>query len=290
MMPDPPDPEPALRAVLHGVRGLVLDADGVLVLKGRALPGAGDALRRLAALAVPYRIVTNYSSAHRDTLAERFSAGGLDVDPGRIISSASAAAAYTAVAHPDRPLLVLGAPDVLREWAGQRLVRPADAEDAGVAAVVIGDAGPDLSFADLDTAFRVARRGAELVAMHRNPWWLTERGPTLDAGAIVAGLELALGRRARILGKPSPGVFRQAVAELAADLGVRRLPARAVAMVGDDPRSDLAPARRLGLRTVLVLTGKTAREDLAGSAGRARTRFMPDAIAPSVVEVANAVG
>jgi HAD superfamily hydrolase (TIGR01450 family) len=292
MMPDLPHPDPALGAVLHGVRALILDADGVLVLKGRSLPGAGEALLELARRDIPYRIVTNYSSAHRETLAARFSSGGLAIDPGHIISAASAAAAYTAAAYPGRSLLVLGEPDALREWSGQRLVATAeaDAEDADVAAVVVGDAGPELAFADLDAAFRVLRRGAELVAMHRNPWWITELGPTLDAGAIVAGLEYALDRRARVLGKPSAGVFRQAAAELARELGQARLPARAIAMVGDDPRSDLAPARRLGMRTVLALTGKTTREDLAAGPDAARAaRFTPDGIATSIVEVVAAL-
>ncbi len=57
--------------------------------------------------------------------------------------------------------------------------------------------------------------------MHRNPWWLTDKGETLDAGAFVAGLEFATGRQARVLGKPSPAVFRQAIAGLRADLGER---------------------------------------------------------------------
>jgi len=74
---------------------------------------------------------------------------------------------------------------------------------------VIGDAGDDLSFRNLDIAYRQLRGGAEFVAMHRNPWWVTPKGFTLDAGALVAGLEFALGRRAVICGKPSPVVFRR---------------------------------------------------------------------------------
>jgi HAD superfamily hydrolase (TIGR01450 family) len=290
MMPEGSAPDTDLRAALHGVRGLILDADGVLVSKGRSLPGAEESLRRLAAMGVPYRIVTNFSTAHRDTLAEHFSTGGLVVDPERIITAASAAAGYTADAYPARPLLVLATRDAAREWTGQRLLAPAEADDddAGVAAVVIGDAGDDLSFANLDIAFRAVRRGAELVAMHRNGWWFTALGPTLDSGAIVAGLEYALGQRARILGKPAPGVFRQAAAGLATDLGLRRLPARTVAMVGDDLRSDLAPARRLGMRTVLTLTGKTSPDEVADATRLAR--FTPDAVAPSVVEVVSALG
>lgn len=289
MMPEPSPAGDRLRAALHGVRALILDADGVLVLRGRSIPGAEDALRRLASLGLPFRVVTNYSSSHRETLAARFGFGGLAVDPGWIITAASAAAAHTASAHPGEALFVLAAPDALREFEGQRVLTREEAREPGASAgaVVIGDAGDEVTFADLDAAFRLARGGADLLAMHRNPWWLTPRGVTLDAGAIVAGLEFSLGRRARVLGKPSPDVFRQAAVGLAADLGMRRLPARSVAMVGDDARADLAPARRLGMRTVLVLTGKTA----AGEADEAlvRARLVPDAVAASIAEVAAAL-
>ncbi len=290
MMPQSPSSDDVLRAALHGVRAMILDADGVIVLKGRAIPGAQDALRRLGPAGIPYRIVTNFSSTHRETLAAGFGSDGLTVDPGRIITSASAAAAFTAAAHPGRPLFVLAAPDAAREFAGQRLLTPAEAGRPGAvaAAVVIGDAGEDLSFANLDIAFRLVRGGAELLAMHRNPWWLTERGVTLDAGAVVAGLEFALGRRARILGKPSPVVFRQAAAGLASDLGMRRIPAAAIAMVGDDLLADLAPARRLGMRTALVLTGKVSADGVQAAADRAR--FIPDVVAPSLAEVVAALG
>ena len=60
-----------LSEALAGVRGFVLDADGVIVLKGELLPGAADTLARLARNGIPFRIVTNYSSAHRNTLSAR---------------------------------------------------------------------------------------------------------------------------------------------------------------------------------------------------------------------------
>jgi ribonucleotide monophosphatase NagD (HAD superfamily) len=123
--------------------------------------------------------------------------------------------------------------------------------------------------------------------MHRNPWWMTPRGVTLDAGALVAGLEFALGRRAVITGKPSPVVFRQALAELRTEVegsGGPRLRAADVAMVGDDPRADIAAARRVGVRGVLVLTGKVTAHEAAASSVRA------DAIAQDLAEVAAALG
>jgi HAD superfamily hydrolase (TIGR01458 family) len=279
-----------LRVALRGVRGFVLDADGVLVLQGAPLPGSMEAVASLGARGIPFRVVTNFSQLHRSTLAEWFGRGGLTIDPDRIITGTSAAAAHTAARHPGRPIFVLAAPDARREFDGQRLVTPDEADAAppgSVAAVVLGDAGDDLSYRNLDIAFRLVRHGADLLSMHRNPWWLTAKGETLDAGAFVVGLEFATGRRAQILGKPSPVVFRQAVAGLQADLG-ERLPRSAFAMVGDDPRADVAAAQRVGLRGILVLSGKTT----AADAERARAERVgrgPDAIAATLAEVVAAL-
>lgn len=287
-MPDRRPAQPDLRAALRGVEGFVLDADGVLILKGEPLPGAREALARLDARGTPYRVVTNFSLAHRSTLVARFADGGVPLRLDQVITAASSAATYTAERFPGRPLYVIAAPDALREFDGQHLVTrdEAEAAPADVAAVVIGDGGDDLSFRAQDTAFRLIRAGAAFLAMHRNPWWLTPKGPTLDAGAIVVGLEYATGRKATVLGKPSPEVFRQALAGLRHDLG-RRVPAHDVAMVGDDPDADVRAAQRVGLRGILVLTGKVAAHETARLMdGRRRA---PDAIAPSLADVVAAL-
>jgi len=280
-----------LGAALQGVRGLVLDADGVLVLRAKALPGSVEAVRSLDERGIPFRVVTNFSQLHRDTLAAWFEKGGVRISPDRIITAVSATATYAAAAHAGRPLFVIAAADARREFDGHELLS-ADAADAvpggTVAAVVIGDGGDDLSYRNLDVAFRLIHGGAELLAMHRNPWWLTQRGVTLDAGAYVVGLEFATGRRARTLGKPSPDVFRQAVAGLRADLG-ERLPNSAFAMVGDDPKADVAAAQRVGLRGVLVLSGKTSAADVEREASRRTRGRAPDAVAPTLAEVVAAL-
>jgi HAD superfamily hydrolase (TIGR01450 family) len=280
-----------LREALHGVRGFVLDADGVIVLRGEPLPGSVEAVRALEGRGIPFRVVTNFSQLHRRTLADWFGTGGLTIDPERIITGTSATAAYTAATHPGRPLFVIAAADARREFDGQRMLTAdeADAAPPGtVAAVVIGDAGDDLSYRNMDVAFRLVRAGADLLAMHRNPWWLTPRGPTLDAGGFVVALEFATGRRARTLGKPSPVVFRQAVAGLAADLG-ERVPRSAFVMVGDDPRADVAAAQRVGLRGILVLSGKTTRAEadrVTETRGRGRG---PDGVAATLADVVAAL-
>jgi HAD superfamily hydrolase (TIGR01450 family) len=192
---------------------------------------------------------------------------------------------------------VIATPDGRREFDGQHLMRyeEADVPDARAAAVVIGDGGADLSFENLDRAFRLIRNGADLLAMHRNRWWFTARGPTIDGGAFVAALEYAAEVRAILCGKPGPIMFRTALAGLAADLG-GRLAAGDVAMVGDDPVQDIAGARRLGMRGVLVVTGKTSAAEAAAlvdaptrGAGMRRSGAVPDAVAPSLADVVAAL-
>jgi HAD superfamily hydrolase (TIGR01450 family) len=286
-----------LQAALGGVRALVLDADGVLLYAGKPLPGSVEALERLEVAGVPYRVVTNFSLAHRETLAARVSRQfGRPVSPSTIITAASAAAAYTAARHAGERLLVIASDDARREWSGQHLVSPDDADVPGarVAAVVIGDAGDDLSFRNLDIAFRHLHGGAAFIAMHRNPWWVTRKGISLDSGALVMGLERALGRRATVAGKPSPVVFREAVRELAVEVraaGGARLRAREVAMVGDDLESDVAGARRAGLRGILVLSGKTDRAalDATRAMGRLRGRRWPNGVGADLLAVVAAL-
>ena len=267
---------------MRRAKALLIDLDGVLVQAGRAIPGAGEALAELESRQVPYLVATNTSIISRATLAERVASRGIHLDPSRIVSALSVTADLTARRYPDGPLLVLSSEDARREFAGQRLLPPRDELDErdGCAAVVIGDAAEALSFDNLDRAFRLVRGGARLIAMHRNPWWITARGPTLDAGAFVVGLEFATRRRALVGGKPSATFFTAALRALGR-------PAAEVVMIGDDLRADVAGARRAGLRAVWVRSGRHEPADLTRHVTRGEPP--PDAVAADFAAVVAAI-
>jgi HAD superfamily hydrolase (TIGR01458 family) len=285
-------PSTALRppGALAGVRGLLLDLDGVLIVRNAPLPAAVAALAELRRRGVPFRVMTNTSSMSRATLAAWGRRTGLDVPADHIISSLSATAAYTARAFPGAPLYVLASDDARSEFSGQRLLTAAEAgaPGASAAAVVIGDSPDDVTYDTLNRAFRLVQGGAALLGMHRNRWWVTPDGPRLDSGAIVAGLEYATERSARILGKPARAFFAEGVRELGAELG-RRVAARDVAMVGDDLWFDVLGAQRAGLRGVLVLSGKHGDQELARAAAQSRGGGAPTAVAPTLAEVVAAL-
>ena len=97
------------------------------------------------------------------------------------------------------------------------------------------------SYMNLARAFAELQAGAELYCLHKNRWWQTARGPLLDSGAFVAGLEYAAEIEATVLGKPSPAYFKAALDALDSD-------AELTWMVGDDIEADIAGAHACGLR------------------------------------------
>jgi HAD superfamily hydrolase (TIGR01458 family) len=286
---------PDLRARLAGVRGLVLDLDGVLALKGGMLPGADAALAALRMARIPYVIGTNMSIISRATLARELERGGLPVPADLIVTAASSAAALARDRFHAAPLYVMGSPDAMTEFAGLRLLSHEEAAEPGAraAAVIVGDAGEEFTPRNIQSAFGLLRGGAAFVAMHKNRWWITPDGVKLDSGSYVAALEFATERRALVTGKPSPAFFGEAVRMLGAqvvaeDGGGPRLAPGEVAMVGDDLWNDIRGAQKAGLLGVFVRSGKHGDPELARAAGERGGRA-PDAIAPSITEIVEAL-
>jgi HAD superfamily hydrolase (TIGR01458 family) len=283
-----------LRAALTGVRALLLDLDGVIVRAGEAVPGSVEAIRALEERRIPYRIVTNTSLVSRASLSRWAAKLGKEIPPERFQSALSASAAFALRAFPGEPLYILASDDARTEFAGQRLLSHSEAGASGAraAAVIVGDSPEELSYENLNRAFRLVRNGARLIGMHRNPWWLTPEGPTMDSGAYVTALEFAAAARALVIGKPAPAFFSLAVDGLRRDVrerGARRLRRNEIAMVGDDIRTDVLAGRRAGLRGVFVLSGKHGLDDLEHLRSEGRRTRLPDAIAPSLADVVAAL-
>ena len=132
--------------------------------------------------------------------------------------------------------------------------------------------GRIFSYLNLNRACLELLAGAELYCLHKNRWWQTTVGPRLDSGALVAGLEYAAGIEAIVLGKPSPAYFGAAIEELDAD-------ANMTWMVGDDIDGDIVGAQGVGMRTVLVRTGKFRPDELE------QARVLPDGIVSSIAHL-----
>ena len=128
------------------------------------------------------------------------------------------------------------------------------------------------SYMNLARAFSEIQGGADLYALHKNPWWQTARGPMLDGGAFTAALEYATGVEATVIGKPSASCFAAALAALDAEPELTW-------MVTDDLEQDVRGAQLFGMKTILLRTGKFRPETLE------RSTAVPDAVLSSIANV-----
>jgi HAD superfamily hydrolase (TIGR01458 family) len=256
------------------IRGMLFDVDGVLHVGMRPVAGAAAAIEQLAARGLRYRFLTNTTTATRVSLGAALRAIGLPVRDEELITAPIATAACLRRRWPEARCYLIAKGDVGVDFlaAGVTLV-PDEDEDAPADVVVIGGAEERLTYERMNRAFRLLTGGAKLVAMHRNRSWRTEAGMQLDSGPFVTALEEASGARAITIGKPALPFFRQGLRALG-------LPASTVAMVGDDAVNDLIPARTLGMRTILVRTGKPVGE---------REMALADVTIDSVAELAEAL-
>ncbi|HWQ01068.1 MAG TPA: TIGR01458 family HAD-type hydrolase [Gaiellaceae bacterium] len=244
---------------------ILLDVEGVLHVSGEAIPGAPEAVAELRRAGHRLRFVTNNTTRARATLADELRRGGFELDDSELQTTASAAAHALA----GRRVLALVMAALVPDLDGIELVGD------GAEAVLLGGAdetdetGRVFSYMNLARAFGELELGAELYCLHKNTWWQTLRGPMLDTGAFVAGLEYASGVEATVLGKPSPAYFEAALEALDGEPELTW-------MVGDDLESDIAGAQRFGLKTVLVRTGKFRPDQLE------RSTVVPDAVVSSI--------
>src|SRR6185312_7218869 len=99
------------------------------------------------------------------------------------------------------------------------------------------------------------KQGARLIATNPDRTCPVEGGEIPDCAGMIAGVEAVTDRKVEtIVGKPSPIILEVALAALG-------VPAGEAVMVGDRIDTDIVMGRRLGLGTVLVLSGVTRADD-----------------------------
>ncbi len=223
-------------------RGLLFDLDGVFHVSDRLLPGAVTTLELLRKRGVPFRIVTNTTTRSRASLVARMNAIGLPILQSDLITAPYAALLHLQSLETPRCRFVV-ADDVRSEFY--------DFPDHEVSPqyIVLGDFEDQVSYALLNSIFNQLMSGAELIALHKGRFWETSQGLKVDLGLFVAGLEYTTGKKATVIGKPSPRIFELALK----DLG---LEASECAMIGDDLHNDVGGAQSAGLAGILIRTGK----------------------------------
>jgi len=247
------------------IKGFLIDIDGVLYVENQRIDGALEAIKFLKENQIPFLLLTNTSRRSRYSLLSNLQRMGFPVDLSHIYSAPYAASLWLKKQEIYTIYLMLRG-DAYREFTDFKVT--ANKPDY----LVLGDIGEDLTYDKLNHAFRMVMGGTKMLALQKNRYWQRKDGLSLDAGAIVAALEYATRKRARVIGKPSRDFFIQGIRLLELEPGE-------VAVIGDDLEADIYGGARVGAFTIVVKTGKFREEQL--SVARAK----PDLIWNSIAEL-----
>ena len=254
----------------------VFDLDGVVYRGETAVPGAVPTLHALAARGDSLWFLTNNSTRSRADYAAKLTRLGIPARPEQVMTSAFATGLHLrGMGAEGKSVYVVGERGLAEEMrlAGMRVLP--DEDGASSADFVVVGLDREATYARFRRAHALIRAGARFIATNRDPTFPMEGGVEIPGGgSMVAFLETSAGPAELTIGKPEPFTWQHI-------LRIAGVPPEQSVMVGDRADTDVLGARRVGMRTALVLTGVTQPEDLPGLPEEQR----PDVVMRSLEEL-----
>ncbi len=254
----------AEQALVAQFDAVLADLDGVVYLGEHAIPGATDALKRLADFGVGLAYVTNNASRSPTAVAAHLRDLGAPAEDHQVVSSAQAGAALLAEKFPPgSKVLVTGSDALAREVELVGMTPVRSAHEGAV--VVIQGFDPSVSWKDLAEASYAIADGAAWVATNTDMTLPQPGGTAPGNGTLVAAVQTATGKEPLVAGKPEAVLFHTA-----AD----RIGSTHPLVVGDRLDTDILGGNNAGMATAVVLTGVDTFTTILAARTAERPRFL----------------
>jgi 4-nitrophenyl phosphatase len=246
----------------YPINNLIIDMDGVLWHGDRPVAGLAAFFEQLRRLNIGFVLATNNARKIATQYSEKLAGFGVQVPPDRILTSAEAAARYLCAIYPRGTSVYVVGDSGLQLAMVENGFRLLDGDvfanaEARPELVVVGFT-PYFCYDDLARAAYLINKGATFIGTNPDRTFPTEYGPLPGAGSMLSFLETATGVEPKVLGKPNPAIFEQALQQLE---GTKL----DTVMVGDRLGTDIIGGQAAGLRTVLLLSGISNMEDVQES-------------------------
>lgn len=245
-------------------QGLLIDMDGVVYGGDVMIPGADNFIAGLVKQNIPFCFMTNNSQRTRLETVRKLKGLGIQVTEKHIYTSAMATAKFLATQMPHGTAYVLGEGGLLSSLHDHGITLV----DTDPDFVVLGE-GRNFTLEMVQKAVDMILAGAKFITTNRDPSPKKKGWNNLGIAATTAMIEEATGRKAFVIGKPSPVMMRSARKALG-------LEAAETTIIGDTMDTDIQGGVQLGYKTILVLSGMTKKEDLIHYA------FKPDMVVNSI--------
>ncbi len=225
----------------------VIDMDGVLYRGNRKIGGADTFIKFLQDNGIPFLLATNNSTKTREMYVEKLKNMGIKVKEENIITSAYVTAEVLKKEENRASALIIGEIGIFEEIKkiGWDIL---DLKNWSKAEYVIVGMDTTLTYEKLKAGCLAINNGAKFIATNDDKNFPSEEGLIPGAGSMVAALEAATGKKARVMGKPN-GPYVNMIKSL--------LGSEDIWVVGDRIETDMLLAEKLGAKKVLVLSGVT---------------------------------
>jgi 4-nitrophenyl phosphatase len=233
----------------HPISALILDMDGVLWRENQPIGDLPRVFHRIKEKGMKVTLATNNATLSAERYLLKLQDFGVALDLDQIINSAQAAGYHLAKLHPSGGAVYLIGEDGLSTTLSKYGFEHGE---ENVLAVV---AGLDRSFTyeKLFKATAFIRTGVKFIGTNSDNTLPTPNGLVPGAGAILAAIEAATDVKPKIVGKPSPGMYRLAMDRM-------HTSPDSTLVVGDRLETDIAGAQSIGCPCALVLSGVTKSE------------------------------
>jgi HAD superfamily hydrolase (TIGR01450 family) len=232
----------------ESIKAFLIDCDGVLSQSSGFLPiyGSVEWVNKIHKKKIPFLIASNTTTISPEMFVKKLVKKGFPINVNNIQTPLTILREHFCRKDPGR-VFVLGT-DQLREFV--RSNRITVSNTSNVSTVLMGFSRK-MDRKNLGVAIEaIIKNKAEFIALHQNRIYV-DKSNVIEPGlgAWVKAIEYATGKKALIIGKPASYFYKKALQKLKID-------PRQTAMISDDPISDLCGAKKLGIRTVFVTSGK----------------------------------
>ncbi len=241
---------------LNEIELFILDMDGTFYLSEDIIPGSNDFLRKVAETGRKFLFFTNNSSRDKNLYIEKLSRMNCNIGPEDIYTSGDITINFLKKYYPENSVYVMGTPPLVKSFSDAGIMLKQGLDETADIVVVAFDM--TLTYEKLEHACTLIRNGAVYIATHPDINCPVKDGFIPDCGAFIAAINLSTGKTPRILGKPYPETAD--MIEL-----VTGVPRSKTAYVGDRLYTDVACGVKNGAKGILVLSGETRFDDIAGS-------------------------
>ena len=252
---------------IDNIKNYIFDMDGVLVLGNTPIDGVQDFINNLISKNINFAVLTNNPFYTPKDLQYKLSHVGLSIPEERFYTSAMATASFLKAQKPNGSAYVIGESGLTTAIHNIGYTITKYNPDF----VVLGET-TNYSFENIAEACTLIKNGARFICTNPDPAGPTENGIVPAAGALASLISATTGKEPYFIGKPNPLMMRSVLRYINAH-------SEETVMVGDRMETDIKSGMEAGMKTILVLTGLTTKEDAD------KFPYSPSYILNSVVDI-----